>query len=931
MAENKKLRQDQRNAARREKRHKAKIAELKAERENAEDEMRKATAYSEAQVRAVLKKKMEDNLGWKRRLAETERLLHDAEFRTAHSKEELKKKISDLSKLRGVLRLARRQNNYRNTVSKRATNGSPTAKHLIRMQAKRGRAYKVELRAIARVLVSSGCKEGKVGDLMQDIARIFGVDLDRAMSRRTVRRAVLEGLVASQVQLGVEMKYTTDVTMSSDSTSRRKLNYQSHHVHMRVPVKNADGSVSLSVDPKIRFLGIASTVDHTTATSQAAWLTIYNDIISTYNASPLGRRLGTLDLRMICRVLRGMCGDHANNEKALSQAWKELKNDLLLQELGEGRLQQLNEQIEELRELKQHWVAKKLDDAGGFAAYMALSPDERAARDLACVHAMTRELGAEALKELDEPDRRLLTVWIWTGCCMHKDQNSFKGGNTHMQTYWKELGVAGPMPLANKESAAAVRRVFHPEDGDKPPSEDDLERVENASFGGAKAVALAGAIFENAIAKRGQGDMVELFLQSKLDAGEPIKRFPKTNQTRFGSHGDASCELIARRNIYREFLEAIKDLKSRPGWTNIEKNVHDALDDGPTLTELAVLAIYHLFIAIPYTRRVREPEEVALNAISLGPLHVEVQDHCAMLIETPDLVLDFDEENYRIATFDGLPVERGEVMVEIKQLHAAGKLPYLREMFVRFFEGAKSTWIRFSSEFAPGGLIDGLNDAEKGRIWLPATNDRNEGALGSFIVYMGENPTAALATHNGLAMFKRNQTQGFMDMWFSSEDHQYTMRAARDLDASGLERKRKQLQVQYNQRILAERAQKVAVAAAKAAEVRDRLDATILISCVEDIHSRGMTRDKLQDQLEKLRALWNTKTQERIVIPKKSHIPRLADKQTALVNAFQAHTELLAAFSQQNVRYSGPQTAGGFVREHYFSDDEDFGEFEGDG
>ncbi|KAK6964721.1 hypothetical protein R3P38DRAFT_2392896, partial [Favolaschia claudopus] len=96
--------------------------------------------------------------------------------------------------------------------------------------------YKVELRAIARVLVTSGCKEGKVGDLIQDIARVFGVDLDRAMSRRTVRRAVLEGLVASQVQLGVEMHYAEGhLTMSSDSTSRRKLNYQSHHIHMRVP------------------------------------------------------------------------------------------------------------------------------------------------------------------------------------------------------------------------------------------------------------------------------------------------------------------------------------------------------------------------------------------------------------------------------------------------------------------------------------------------------------------------------------------------------------------------------------------------------------------------------------------------------------------------------------------------------------------------
>ncbi|KAJ7801987.1 hypothetical protein B0H14DRAFT_3489001 [Mycena olivaceomarginata] len=157
------------------------------------------------------------------------------------------------------------------------------------------------------------------------------------------------------------------------------------------------------------------------------------------------------------------------------------------------------------------------------------------------------------------------------------------------------------------------------------------------------------------------------------------------------------------------------------------------------------------------------------------------------------------------------------------------------------------------------------------------------------------------------------------------------MHAVRNLDASGMEHKRKELQMEYNHRILAEKAQKVADAAVKAAEIRDRLDATVLISSVKDIYRKGMTKDKLQDQLEKLQAMWNTKTQENIVIPKKSHIPRLAEKQRALVNTFQDHVNLLAASSEQNVRYSGPQMAEGFVRGHYHSDDEDFGECEGDG
>ncbi|KAJ7877232.1 hypothetical protein B0H14DRAFT_3784454 [Mycena olivaceomarginata] len=44
------------------------------------------------------------------------------------------------------------------------------------------------------------------------------------------------------------------------------------------------------------------------------------------------------------------------------------------------------------------------------------------------------------------------------------------------------------------------------------------------------------------------------------------------------------------------------------------------------------------------------------------------------------------------------------------------------------------TWIRFSSEFAPGGLIDQSSATEKQLAWMPSTNDANEGALGAYRV-----------------------------------------------------------------------------------------------------------------------------------------------------------------------------------------------------
>ncbi len=68
------------------------------------------------------------------------------------------------------------------------------------------RSYAPQLRALAHQLVQSGCTHGKVGHLIKKTAFVFGIQIDHAMSRRTVSRAVLKGWVASRMQLGYEMK-----------------------------------------------------------------------------------------------------------------------------------------------------------------------------------------------------------------------------------------------------------------------------------------------------------------------------------------------------------------------------------------------------------------------------------------------------------------------------------------------------------------------------------------------------------------------------------------------------------------------------------------------------------------------------------------------------------------------------------------------------
>ncbi|KAJ7059945.1 hypothetical protein C8F01DRAFT_1254048 [Mycena amicta] len=911
-------------ALRREKRLKQRVAEKDLEILTQKTEMEEASTEAKTSVRLLLETRLQREACFEDMLVDAQQRLKCALKSTESAEADAASKRVELGQLRVRVRALGGSLKRYDTLKEVVRSGAAAEKVRAKTLLMKGRAYKKEIRMLARILIGCGCKQGRVGQAVQEVAETFGIRLERVLSRRTVGRIALEGLVMARVQLGFELKQTQDITMSSDSTSRNKQNYQSHHLNLKVPVGfDDDGKIVLADLPSTRYAGVYSTTDHSTATSHAMWMKVYDEIMELFNKSPLARRTGTLDLRGICRCLRGMCGDHANNEKALSDEVRKTKYDLLLLELGEKKMAELGEQISELENIMKQWNAKKLADVGGIEKWNALSAAERAARDLATTTAMVQGLGMEELASMDEGERNLLTVWVWTGCCMHKEMNSFKGGNTAMMAHWKEIGAMAPIRLANKDTAKAVQKILQPERGDAPMTAEDIKKLEDIASGGAKLTALAGAIFNNASDKKGQGDAHQLFMEHKLDVEglERVKRFPQTNNTRFGSHGDAAVELITHLDIYRRFVEVIRVRKVTQTHTNIEKNVADGLKDGPTLTELSVLAIYHILIGIPYMRFVRQDEAKALNGVSLGPFHARVREQCELLIEQPELVLDFSPHSYPLASLDGeSPDDTGlKLLSRTKVLYDADGLPHLREMFVKFVEGAMATWIRFSSEYAPGGIIDGLSEEMKERVYRPATNDVNEGALGSFVVWARNNPSGAVHTHNGIVMCQRNGTDTFARTFFDDEDHRFVMTTARRLDTEGLEKQRRRAQKDYDTKMLAAKEQAIAKKAARADAIRERLDSIPLIKSVDDIFIPGMTRDRLDDQLEKLRRLWNPdkKKPQRIAIPLKSHVPKLADKQNTLKEGFVAHLALL----EQEMAAHG---VGGLVGDD--SDDETDGE-----
>ncbi|KAF8233804.1 hypothetical protein L208DRAFT_1265063, partial [Tricholoma matsutake] len=57
--------------------------------------------------------------------------------------------------------------------------------------------------------------------------------------------------------------------------------------------------------------------------------------------------------------------------------------------------------------------------------------------------------GEKAWESLTAEEQPEVQFFIWSGCCMHKEMNSVKGGAQVMAEYWKVAGLVGPIKLMN--------------------------------------------------------------------------------------------------------------------------------------------------------------------------------------------------------------------------------------------------------------------------------------------------------------------------------------------------------------------------------------------------------------------------------------------------------------------------------------------------
>lgn len=436
--------------------------------------------------------------------------------------------------------------------------------------------------------------------------------------------------------------------------------------------------------------------------------------------------------------VKGMQSDHAEDQKALSrgvESWKR-RSDRLLR--GERAILSMNK--EDLLPILWQASRARIEELGGLTVWEQLSDAEREVHNLSVYQELCADEGEQAFGTLSEEEQRTINLYIWAGCCMHKEMNSVKGGNKRMMAFWNESGLTPPVSLMNRDNAAAAALG----------SSGAKQRAGDVSQAGAvKTTSLAGAIFHHKDDKKGQQDSLSNFWE--FETGNVPTRFPDTSNIRYQSHCEAASELIVGLPLYIKFLDQVRDKKETRTLNHMEANVYKALNDTPTVTELCVLAIYSLLISHPYMRKIRGSDMDSMNVLDLAPFHRTLKDHCRQIINNPNIILAADA-SYKTATLDGQIWERSDTFYAVQKLIPT--LPHINGAVVAFFEGALETWERFTSEFHENSSIALASPSERRGAHMRSTNDHNEGALGAYRVHMRQAPWTTPTSHNSRMVFK---------------------------------------------------------------------------------------------------------------------------------------------------------------------------------
>ncbi|KAJ7652776.1 hypothetical protein DFH06DRAFT_1093802 [Mycena polygramma] len=703
------------------------------------------------------------------------------------------------------------------------------------------RAYTQQYRTLALAFTRAGCAQARLGPLLARVGKVFGVQIKRSMSRRTVGRVITEAGIKVRMQLGYELARTKAICLSSDGTSHRNIKYEARHLTYAAPTYNSDPNAPQTAF-RTRVVEVNHALDHTAQSQYEGWDIVNQKIVDAYTNSPLGSRDllqgNSWELDDLWRKMVAYNSDHASDVRCAAGKCITRKRSVAESDLGREEIEAMTE--EALEEVLWEVVQEMVDDPAGLDE-SALSDDVRTE----ALQGLAAHLGSVTFDDLPESQQLLLTRTIIAGCCEHKDHNCSYAGVVAMNAAWEELGLTPPVLLANKDNAATIAL------GESADSEAVERALKASQRGGYKLVQICGGLFRHKDDKKGHQDLHRHFfskLKFEITGERTTVKFPDVSNTRFGTCFSGASEIVTFHCGYRRFMLIIHDSKKIPGFNHTEQNAWNGIEDDGTMTDCCVMTLYKNAFSDGYVAASRA---AGVNHLDLGPLHEKMIAHIEKVIANPDLVLD-PTTPCEEATVDGLPF-RDQFTVDSVHFMAS-RLPHLEAILVAFLKGTLPAWRRFSSEFAADGLINSLTPAEKLLIMIPPTNDANESLLGGWRVHSRTRSASTVAHFSAQEAYHRNDTEAFAEaMLQTEEDSLYIMRLARLEDASGEMRKFRDDLLAFKQRA-AEDAR--AKQQAKADDAAARLAELKAVTVIEDPEKLGkLKKDALRVQLDVRREL----------------------------------------------------------------------------
>ncbi|KAF9257112.1 hypothetical protein L218DRAFT_880227, partial [Marasmius fiardii PR-910] len=92
---------------------------------------------------------------------------------------------------------------------------------------------------------------------------------------------------------------------------------------------------------------------------------------------------------------------------------------------------------------------KAVKQTGGDDAWRMLSVEEQEQLQKNVYPETVREIGQKTCNELSPEEQGTMDLFLWVGCCMHKEMNAFEGGAAMAEAWWTENGLKPPIKLRN--------------------------------------------------------------------------------------------------------------------------------------------------------------------------------------------------------------------------------------------------------------------------------------------------------------------------------------------------------------------------------------------------------------------------------------------------------------------------------------------------